>query len=146
MLLGEGSEREALAEQISKAGLEDRVFFAGNREPVTPYLSAADVYVSASLLEGLPFNVMEAMDAGLPIVASDSKGQSDLLSDYEGSLYPLYDENDFCEVLLSVIKTHSYGVGTRKYPTLQKYRLSAVFENNMKIFTRGADTRDEAWN
>lgn len=142
LLLGEGSERDTLEKQISEMGLSDHVFLAGNREPIIPYLSAADLYVSASLSEGLPFNVMEAMDAGLPILASDTKGQSDLLSAYEGCLYPLDDEAAFCNALFPLIKSHSRGCGSRSYPSLAGYRLSAVFEENMKIFTLGAQQHE----
>lgn len=142
LLLGEGSEREALEAQIAELELSDHVFLAGSREPITPYLSAADIYVSASLSEGLPFNVMEAMDAGLPILASDTKGQSDLLSAYEGCLYPLDDEAAFCNALFPLIKSHLRGCGSRSYPSLAGYRLSAVFEENMKIFTSGAQQHE----
>ena len=142
LLLGEGSEREVLEAQISDLGLDGQVFLAGNREPVAPYLAAADLYVSASLSEGLPFNVMEAMDAGLPILASDTKGQCDLLSAYEGCLYPLYHENNFCEALLPLIESHSYGSGSRHYPSLAKYRLSAVFDDNMEILTKGSNENE----
>ena len=142
LLLGEGSEREALEKQIAESGLSDRVFLVGNREPVAPYLAAADLYVSASLSEGLPFNVMEAMDAGLPILASNTKGQSDLLSSYEGCLYPVFDETVFCDALMPLIESRSLGCGSCSYPSLDAYRLSAVFEENMKIFTLGAQPNE----
>ena len=49
----------------------------------------ADAAVTASRSEGLPFNVMEAMYAGLPVVASAVKGHVDLIQDGEtGLLYP----------------------------------------------------------
>lgn len=139
LLLGEGNDRKKLEQMILKLDLQEKVFLAGNREPVTPYLAAADLYASASISEGLPFNILEAMDAGLPILASDTKGQTDLLSAYEGCLYPLHDERDFCEALIRLLASRSHGVKTRSYPSLAKYRLSAVFDDNMKILTRGAD-------
>jgi len=52
----------------------------------------ADAAVSASRSEGLPFNIMEAMYAGLPVVASCVKGHEDLITDGEnGLLYPYGD-------------------------------------------------------
>ena len=53
MLVGEGTEREALEAEVGRLGLAQSVFLVGNREPVFPYLSAADLYVSASRSEGL---------------------------------------------------------------------------------------------
>ncbi len=139
LLLGEGGEREALERCIDDAGLRDSVFCPGNVEPVLPYLAAMDLYVSASRSEGLPFNIMEAMSVGLPIVASDTKGQTDLLQPYEGCLYPLEDMDAFCVAVRRVYETGKLGAGAVSYPSLAQYRLAAVFENNMKILDPFSD-------
>lgn len=135
LLVGEGGEREALEREILQNHMENAVFLLGNREPILPYLSITDLYVSASVSEGLPFNVMEAMSCGLPIVASDTKGQSDLLTNTEGKLYPLDDTDAFCRVIRDEIERGRLGVGSRSYPNLEKYRLSAVFDENIKLFS-----------
>ena len=130
LLVGEGGEREMLEREISENNMENTAFLLGNREPILPYLSITDLYVSASVSEGLPFNVMEAMSCGLPIVASDAKGQNDLLENTEGCLYRLDDMESFCSVLRAELQTQRLGVGSRTYPNLEKYRLNAVFEDN----------------
>lgn len=135
LLVGEGGEREALEEEIKQAHMEKKVFLLGNREPVLPYLAITDLYVSASRSEGLPFNVMEAMSCGLPIVASDTKGQNDLLS--AESLYLLDDMDAFCNAVRRVYEKGNYGVGSHTYPNLEKYRLNAVFEHNMDVLCAG---------
>ncbi len=135
LLVGEGGEREALEHEILQNNMENAVFLLGNREPVLPYLSITDLYVSASVSEGLPFNVMEAMSCGLPIVATNTKGQSDLLANTEGTLYPLDDADAFCAAVRDEIKKGRLGVGGRSYPNLEKYRLSAVFEENQRLFS-----------
>ena len=99
LLVGEGSERETLEREIAERGLSDRVILVGSQSSVLPYLSITDLYVSASLIEGLPFNVMEAMACGLPIVASDCKGQTDLLQGTSATVYALGDEDGFCEAV-----------------------------------------------
>ena len=56
------------------------------------WYAACDTVVSASRIEGLPFNLMEAMYYGRPIVASDVKGHHDLLAPNQaGLLYPYGD-------------------------------------------------------
>ncbi|MBQ9805620.1 MAG: glycosyltransferase [Clostridia bacterium] len=134
LLAGDGGDREELERMIQENFLENTVFLLGNREPILPFLSIADLYVSASHSEGLPFNIMEAMSCGLPILASDTKGQTDLLEEREDSLYPHGDIDAFCFALRAVYRNGSYGVGTRSYPSLEQYRLSAVFEENEKLF------------
>ena len=135
LLVGEGTEREVLENEIHKLQLEDVVRLLGSRNDVPDILSVTDIYVSASVSEGLPFNIMEAMYCGLPIVASNTKGQNDLLSAHPNALY-LPDEMDsFCECLKAVLKTGKYGVGSVSYPEQELYRLSAVFQENCALFT-----------
>ncbi len=139
LLLGEGCERATLERQIEALGLSDVVLLLGNREPVMPYLSVTDLYVSASHSEGLPFNIMEAMAVGLPILASDTKGQSDLLDSVEGALYAPLDGDGFCRAVTAYANNKQCGVGSYIYPMLRAYRLNAVFEENMKILMLGLD-------
>lgn len=133
MLVGEGTEREALEAEVGRLGLAQSVFLVGNREPVFPYLSAADLYVSASRSEGLPFNLMEAMACGLPVIASDVKGQNDLLQASPGSLYPPDDMEAFCRAVRSAVEKGRRGCGVVSYPTLEAYRLEAVFAENLQL-------------
>lgn len=70
LLAGEGPARADLEGQVAAAGLDDRVRFLGDRRDVARLLSASDALVLASDREGLPFSVLEAMSAGVPVVAS----------------------------------------------------------------------------
>lgn len=79
-LAGDGDRKEELKTLTETLGVAPRVKFLGKRTDVPDLLSAADLYVSMSRCEGLPFNIVEAMLAGLPVLASDIKGHRDLLS------------------------------------------------------------------
>lgn len=93
VLAGEGTLREECRELARKLGLENRVLFPGQVRDIPAWYAMADAAVSASRSEGLPFNIMEAMYTGLPVVASNVKGHSDLIADGEtGLLYPYGDE------------------------------------------------------
>lgn len=142
LLVGEGTERQTLEEEIRSQFLEEHVFLVGSATPVTPYLAAADLYVSASISEGLPFNIMEAMSVGLPIVASNVKGQSDLLD--KSMLYPLDDVEAFCRLVRRAYHSKNWGVGSQEYRKLDQYRIDAVFDDNMEILTAGLKRRMEA--
>ena len=135
LLVGEGADRQMLEEEIRAQFLEEHVFLVGSATPVTPYLVAADLYVSASISEGLPFNIMEAMSVGLPIVASNVKGQSDLLD--KSALYPLNDTEAFCRLVRRAYHSKNWGVGSQEYRNLDKYRIDSVFDDNMEILTAG---------
>ncbi|WP_407541844.1 glycosyltransferase family 4 protein (plasmid) [Deinococcus radiomollis] len=73
-LIGDGPglpEARALAEEL---GMQERVWFAGNRSDVGDLLASGDVFCLCSNYEGLPISILEAMRAGLPVVASDVGG------------------------------------------------------------------------
>ena len=90
-LPGQGALREDCMALARELGVADRTFFPGQVQ-MAPWYGAADLAVSASRSEGLPFNIMEAMYCGLPVVASRVKGHTDLLEESEaGLLYPYGD-------------------------------------------------------
>ena len=82
-------ETRALAERL---GISNRVLFPGYITEMGPWYDMADAAVTASRSEGLPFNVMEAMYCGLPVIASSVKGHTDLIRNGEnGLLFPWGD-------------------------------------------------------
>ncbi|MBX3061038.1 MAG: glycosyltransferase [Anaerolineae bacterium] len=89
MLVGDGLSREMLVAQVNQMELQDRVHFTGPVPvPEVPnYMAAADIFVTASVSEVHPLTVIEAMAAGLPVVAVSSPGISDsVVSGHTGLL------------------------------------------------------------
>lgn len=78
-ICGDGVQEQELKAQAVSLGVENQVHFLGFRRDVSTLCSAADLFLFASLQEGLPVAIMEAMACGLPIVASDIRGNSDLI-------------------------------------------------------------------
>lgn len=105
LLVGDGP-LEADLRALSRAeGVEERVRFLGfqTREAIYGLLREADCYVLSSLHEGLGIVVQEAMDAGLPVVATDNGGQVDLIrSPRNGLLVPAGDPDALAEAVRRV--------------------------------------------
>ena len=80
LLVGDGSYRSALVEEVSNAGVKERVIFAGMRKDVPRLLAASDVFVLPSLTEALPTVLAEAMAAKLPIVATRVGGIPEMIA------------------------------------------------------------------
>ncbi|MBX7168647.1 MAG: glycosyltransferase family 4 protein [Pirellulales bacterium] len=78
-LAGEGPLRTALAAEIIEQGLAGAVVLAGSFDAVDDLLTAADVFVLPSYEEGMSVALLEALAAGLPVVASDIPGNRDLV-------------------------------------------------------------------
>ena len=89
LLPGNGALLDECKKLAQKLGVSDRVRFPGYVDNMSLWYAIADVAVTSSRSEGLPFNVMESMYMGLPVVASAVKGHEDLIEDGEtGLLYP----------------------------------------------------------
>jgi glycosyltransferase involved in cell wall biosynthesis len=86
LIVGDGPDRPALEGELRRLGLEGRVRLAGERHDVRDLLAAADVFVLSSRSEGLPVSVLEAMAAGLPVVASRVGGLPELVAEDETGL------------------------------------------------------------
>jgi glycosyltransferase involved in cell wall biosynthesis len=82
-LAGDGPMRPALEARVERLGLRGRVTFAGRlpSEAIRELLGSATVLVLPSRWEGMPVSIMEAMAAGVPVVACDVPGVRDLVED-----------------------------------------------------------------
>lgn len=79
-ICGKGILEPSLKELAQKLQVGDRVFFAGYHTDVLDLYHCADLFLFTSFQEGLSVAVMQAMAAGLPIIASDIRGNRDLLA------------------------------------------------------------------
>ena len=104
LLVGDGPDRPAMEAEVRSLNLEDRVELAGSRADVPSLLAAADVFVLSSRSEGAPISILEAMAAGLPVVASDVGGVGELVADGEtGLLVPSADPARLAEALRALL-------------------------------------------
>jgi glycosyltransferase involved in cell wall biosynthesis len=91
-IAGDGPDRPALEAEIARLDVAHAVELLGTRGDVDQLLAAADLFVLSSDSEGLPMSVLEAMAAGLPVVASRVGGIPELVGDGEtGALVPPRD-------------------------------------------------------
>jgi hypothetical protein len=100
LLAGDGSLREATREACARLGVTGRVHFLGVRTDVVELLAACDLFALSSHFEGSPLSVMEAMAAGLPVVATAVGGVPELVADGQtGLLVPPGDVRSFADAL-----------------------------------------------
>ena len=80
-LLGDGPTRSEIEQLVIQLGLQNRVHFLGARSDAPQLLAAADVFVLSTKWEGLPLSILEAMRAGLPVIASNVGGVAEAVTD-----------------------------------------------------------------
>lgn len=86
VIFGEGRERKRLERRLGP-----HAQLAGFRRNVKDYYQAFDLFVCPSRREPLPLVMLEAFDAGVPIVASTADGCRELIEEYTGDLFPVED-------------------------------------------------------
>ncbi len=105
LLIGDGPERRQIEEQIRTLGVEEYVTLTGIRHDVPQLLKIFDIFVSASLKEGMPYTLVEALAAGVTVVATDVIGNRDIIHDGEnGILVQSEDINSIEDALRKLIE------------------------------------------
>ncbi|MCP5110220.1 MAG: glycosyltransferase family 4 protein, partial [bacterium] len=104
-ILGDGICQGELARWVEENGLGSHVRFLGYCNDVPDVLADADIAVLTSIKEGVPRGLMEPMALGLPVVATNVKGNRDVVVDGEcGFLVPLHDDAALAERLSVLIE------------------------------------------
>jgi glycosyltransferase involved in cell wall biosynthesis len=104
-VLGDGPDRPPIEAEIARHGLAGAVELTGEVDDVAEQLAEADVFVLSSRSEGLPISVLEAMAAGLPVVASAVGGLPELVEEDEtGTLVPAGDADALAAALQRLIE------------------------------------------
>ncbi len=103
--IGDGPRFEELTQMVTELGLSDRVALVGEVHDVADRLATADVAMLISKSEGLPISILEAMRAGLPVIASDVGGVSELVTTATGWLVPRGDLEALVDALTAALAT-----------------------------------------
>lgn len=111
-LVGDGPQRQELENLARQQGVLERIHFMGFRQDRLNYLRGFDAFVLPSRLEGIPRCLMEAMAAGVPIIASNIPGCNDLVQDQRtGILFQVDNQAMLTAMIEKMIKS----------PELRKY-------------------------
>lgn len=102
--VGTGSLQNSLKIEAASLGVSENIHFLGHRDDVEKILAASDIFVLPSLYEGIPVALLEAMAAGKPIVATDIKGNRELIENgIDGFLVPEQNHLDLAEAIALMI-------------------------------------------
>ena len=137
VILGDGVEEQALQDHAKALGVEKQIRFLGFRSDVYRLCRAADIFLFASLQEGLPVAVMEAMACGLPIIASNIRGNVDLIDPEKGGwLVPPTDPEGFAAAIRDAMCHRERWPRMRDYnlAKVQQYSIDAVSAQMAEIY------------
>lgn len=104
LIAGDGPLRPSMEQLANDLGITDRVKFLGIRRDIPALMNAADAYVMSSAWEGMPNVLLEAAASGLPIVATDVGGNSEVVIDGKtGFLVPPKDPEALAQAMVRLM-------------------------------------------
>ena len=103
LLVGDGPLRPEIELEAQALGLGERVLFLGDRRDIPALLASMDVAVLTSDSEGLSNVILEAMAAGVPVVAYDVGGNAELVNPERGALIAAADEAGFSDAVERIL-------------------------------------------
>lgn len=136
-ICGDGVQEAELKAKAKELGIEHQIHFLGFRKDVYKISSAADLFLFASLQEGLPVAIMEAMACGLPIVASKVRGNYDLIDQGKGGyLVAPTDVDGFVKVIHKITENKDRLEKMKQYNLrkVQKYSIEAVVDQMADLY------------
>jgi len=140
-IMGDGRLREELERLTQDLNIEHKVFFTGFRTDVTSLLRSVDIFCLASLSEGLPFAVLEAAMAKLPLVLSDVGGLSEFFTHNQTALlFPAKDIEQLAEHFRYLIahQEQRMQLGKQAYQWVsERFSAQKMFAQTMAIYNRG---------
>lgn len=106
IILGQGSQKEYLVNEVKKLDMEEKVKFLGFKENPYKYLNQADVFIQSSIYEGLPTVLIEALVLNIPVVATNCPdGAKEILDNGKyGLLVKMNDEKALADAIEKILK------------------------------------------
>ena len=130
-LIGDGKEKEFIEKKIKKYNIKDSFIMLGSLENPFPILKQANIYVSTSIIEGLPTTLLESLVLSIPIVAIDIPGVKDVCEQIAPKGMASLCSNSISELTEEVIKLYNEKDRKRSNYDFKKYNdeIIKVFGN-----------------
>ena len=137
ILVGDGPNLPQAIDLVKANELEDRVVFTGDRNDVAQLLSDAHIFVLLSDYEGLPLSIIEAMRAGLPVIASNVGGVPEEVMDGFSGFLIENDQSSITEKLNLLVESpllrSQMGKEGRKI-YLNKLHIDSMVEQTLSVY------------
>lgn len=137
IVVGDGELYSFLKKLVKELGVEKNVLLPGYRKDANEILKASDLYVFPSYQEGLSVALMQAMAAGLPVVASKIRGNVDCIIDGKGGITVTPTDVDGMGKAIITLKDNANlrsKFGSYNMKKVKEFSKQKVYEKNIEIF------------
>jgi len=131
VIVGDGNLRGELQQKAQAISVGENTVFLGERHDVPDLLAVFDLFVLSSLTEGISLTLLEAMAAGLPVVATDVGGNAEVVMDSRtGLIVPPADPRSMANAILKIIRNSSMA---KQMGILGRERVSEKFSTSAMV-------------
>ncbi len=138
VIIGEGPERQHLEKIIKKYELESTVYLIGSILDAYQYLKAFDLFVLPSVKEGQPWTILEAMAAGVPIVATNIAGIPEMIENEKSGLLVEPADSEALSLAIEKMLAHPSSAHAMVQNALlvvkEKFRIDEMVKKNEELF------------
>lgn len=138
LIVGDGPDRDRIEKAIDEAGIRDHVVLAGLQKDVAWWLRRMHIFCLASDTEGMPITLLEAGATGLPSVATDAGGNTEVVDDgVTGLIVPRGDEVGFAEALQKLVEDDELRrrLGQAAMTRIrERYSLESMVEQYVRVY------------
>lgn len=140
IIMGEGEEREKLKNLITQLDLESDVALLGYVKNAPSYLAAFDAFALTSIKEGLPYVIIEAGFAGLPVVATNVGGVREIIEDMKtGILVQTRKPDDIAQGLTFLVheidRSKSFGAALKE-KVEREFSIEKMVQNTVAVYEK----------
>jgi glycosyltransferase involved in cell wall biosynthesis len=135
--VGDGSLKNSILELAEKLALGNRFIFAGFQKDIGSFLKIFDIFVLASRLEGLGTSILDAQSVGLPIVACQTGGISEIVwHEQNGLLAPRKDAAALAQAILQLTGSENLRkqFGSRSLQTVRAFDIKTTIAKNIELY------------
>lgn len=135
--IGDGELQEQMQDWIINNNLTDKIHMLGFRNDSAEIVGVFDVYLSTALYEGLPYSMIEAMRAGVPIIATDCIGNNELVFEgINGHLFPVGDIESGVKCLLFQIENEVIIAENVRDTFSKTFSLNCMLDGAKRLYAR----------
>lgn len=139
VLAGEGPLMESCKEKASELGIDELLIFTGYCSDVTGLLHESDLFISHSMSEALGISILEALACGLPVVATDSGGPSEIINEETecGVLIDKQDAHGFARAILKMLSNREFYDSCSKRAKIvveERFSLERMANETLRVY------------
>lgn len=136
LYIGDGEMMDEMREYVADHALADRVHLLGFRSDASRIVGALDVYLSTALYEGLPYSMIEAMRAGVPIIATDVVGNNELVVEGKnGKLFSVRGVKEGAELIANQLFQKIIKIDNVRNTFQESYSLGTMIKKTKSVYS-----------